>query len=269
MHCYNFLLLICIFICITSSLAGKKKRVKNVKAESSSKSTEINSRDETNMMSPSTKDNISNEEKLIECINKVNLSDETDMRSWSTEEENFTPRLLPTLLKEEQSIPEIRSTLLKNDMTDEQIDLLTSIYNGATSNDTKKLTIDDLKSIFACFSQENTDEEYDIMMKILDSKNDDETGLNKFLSLFILKSSHIQKEEVLTSTRKKKDVDLQCFRYLTNSKSYMDSDDTNRIAKLAKRLHIKTTNIENFKKYVAEKGQISYDEFNDLWHQCE
>ncbi|XP_050527134.1 uncharacterized protein LOC126897507 isoform X2 [Daktulosphaira vitifoliae] len=223
------------------------------------------------------KDNIINDDNMKEYIDKifVNINKAIKEVSMSKKIDHYIPGIRPTILKEDQNVPEIRSTLLKNDNIDEKIDLLTKIYNGITSNDTKKLTIDDLKSIFACFSQDNTDEEYDIMMKILDSKNagrkqnfythqfvvnaNDETGLDKFLSLFKLNSIQIQKEEIL-STRSAENID--CFKRLSNGKNFLDINDVNRIYKVAKRLGVECHDPDDVKKFIKQKRRIYYDEFN-------
>ncbi|XP_050527139.1 calmodulin-4-like isoform X2 [Daktulosphaira vitifoliae] len=250
MRCNNILLLICIYICITLSLAGKKRRVKNIKAGSLSKSVEVDH---------------NNDEKLIESINKVNLSGETDEKSPSTEEEHNKPKTQHTLQKEENNVPEIRSTLSKNDITNEQIDLLTTIYNGVTSNDTKKLTVDILKNIFKSLGQNKDDKEYDDMMEYLDSENDGQTGLEKFLSLFLPKSQKENEKEMSTSTAGNTEI----FNILSKGKSFITINDINDISKYFdkhKLLDYPSNYIEAIKKIAREKENscITIEEFLKL-----
>ncbi|XP_050525188.1 uncharacterized protein LOC126896441 isoform X2 [Daktulosphaira vitifoliae] len=215
--------------------------------------------DKTIAISTTTKEENNTPETQCTLIKEENNTPETQITL--IKEENNTPETQITLIKEEHNAPEIRSTITENDITDEQIDLLTSIYNGATSNDTKKLTIDDLKSIFACFSQDNTDEEYDIMMKILDSKNDDETGLDKFLTLFKSKSSQIESGEILSTRSSVNNYFIKLFQYFSNGKRYLNSGDINHMVKVINRVGMGCPEVNTFKKFCHAKGRITYDEF--------
>ncbi|XP_050547552.1 uncharacterized protein LOC126909174 [Daktulosphaira vitifoliae] len=261
MRCHNILLLICIFICITSVLAGKKGRVKKVKDKSSSKSTEVK---------------ISNDETLTDSINKINLSDKTDVKSPTTQEENNTletqdtliqeenntPKTQSTLIKEENNIPETQSTLIKNDATAEQISLLTTIYNSVTSNDTNKLTITDLKSIFNKLDLVKKDEEYDVMMKFLDSDNDNKTGLDKFLKLFTLNSQKEKPKKIANRSV----IDKSLFKFYSNGQNYIYAKDFNKfLSSMTKedRLNYPIEYLQAIIKSIneKEKHRISYNDF--------
>ncbi|XP_050527125.1 uncharacterized protein LOC126897506 isoform X1 [Daktulosphaira vitifoliae] len=275
MRYHNILLLMCIFICIMSALAGKKKHGKDV--ASSSKSAEVK---------------ISNDETLTDSINKINLSDKTDVISPTThevnnipetqstliKEDNNTPETQSTLIKEVNNIPETQSTLikeennkpenrpslLKNDITTDQINLLTSIYNVVTSNGTEKLTVDILKSIFTTLEQKKSDEEYNMIMKFLDSNDDSETQLNRFLNLFNLNSRQKQKEEILSSTRSYGDRDL--FNLISKGKSYFTINDINRVGDMIKCSQYKSDSLQPLKKYTHENGKVTYEDFLKMWN---
>ncbi|XP_050527127.1 uncharacterized protein LOC126897506 isoform X3 [Daktulosphaira vitifoliae] len=249
MRCHNILLLIYIFVCITSVLAGKKNRVKKGKDRSLSKSAEVK---------------ISNDETLTDSINKVNLNDKTDVKPPTTQEVNNIPETQSTLIKEENNKPENRPSLLKNDITTDQINLLTSIYNVVTSNGTEKLTVDILKSIFTTLEQKKSDEEYNMIMKFLDSNDDSETQLNRFLNLFNLNSRQKQKEEILSSTRSYGDRDL--FNLISKGKSYFTINDINRVGDMIKCSQYKSDSLQPLKKYTHENGKVTYEDFLKMWN---
>ncbi|XP_050527124.1 putative E3 ubiquitin-protein ligase protein PFF1365c isoform X2 [Daktulosphaira vitifoliae] len=264
MRCHNILLLICIFICITSVLAGKKGRVKKVKDKSSSKSTEVK---------------ISNDETLTDSINKINLSDKTDVKSPTTQEENNTletqdtliqednntPKTQSTLIKEENNKPENRPSLLKSDITTDQINLLTSIYNVVTSNGTEKLTVDILKSIFTTLEQKKSDEEYSTIMKFLDSNDDSETHLNRFLKLFNLNSRQTQKEEIMSSTHSIEDMEV--FKIISKGKSSFNMNDLNRFGgnKMRKSRCLQES-IQSLRQITHDKGEVTFEDFCKMWN---
>ncbi|XP_050527131.1 uncharacterized protein LOC126897506 isoform X7 [Daktulosphaira vitifoliae] len=209
MRYHNILLLMCIFICIMSALAGKKKHGKDV--ASSSKSAE-------HWPEKKHGKNVSSSSKSVE-----------------------------------------------KDVTDEQISLLTIIYKSVTSNDTNKLTITDLKYIFNKLDLVKKDEEYDVMMKLLDSDNENETGLDKFLKLFTLKSQKEKQKKI--NIRSVKDDTL--FKFYSNGKDHIIANDLNRVESLMKKedkSKYPTGFLEAIKKYIRNKKmhRIYYDEFCDM-----
>ncbi|XP_050527147.1 uncharacterized protein LOC126897514 [Daktulosphaira vitifoliae] len=103
------------------------------------------------------------------------------------------------------------------------------------------------------------------MMEYLDSENDDQTGLEKFLSLFSPKGQKENETTMSESTSNEKDI----FHKLSNGKSYITLNDINSISKFVKNtklLGCPNKYIEAFKNIARkkEKSRITFEDFQNL-----